>query len=257
MHFPTAIAVLATAASAAALPTNNQTPNPSSLARRAVAGKSTFYGGNVQGGTCSFSTYKLPAGLYGTAFSGQVWDSAANCGGCVKVSHGGKSIVAMVRKQSKQNRNQNQCEESTTNTLPQIVDKCPECDAGHLDLFENAWSALESDKGKGIIDTSYEFVDCGSAVTGPLTIHLKTGVSQYWFSAQVVNANRRTAKLEVSTDGKTWKEAKRTDYNFFEIPSGVGAAKASVRVTSGDGKVVVVKDVAMTPDLSVQGPGNY
>ena len=96
MHFPTAIAVLATAASAAALPTNNQSANPSSLARRAVAGKSTFYGGNVQGGTCSFSTYKLPAGLYGTAFSGQVWDSAANCGGCVKVSHGGKSIVAMV-----------------------------------------------------------------------------------------------------------------------------------------------------------------
>ena len=140
----------------------------------------------------------------------------------------------------------------------QIVDKCPECDAGHLDLFESAWSALESDKGKGIIDTSYEFVDCGSLVSGPLTIHLKTGVSQYWFSAQVVNANRRTAKLEVSVDGgKAWKEAKRTDYNFFEIPSGVGAAKATIRVTSKDGKSVVVKDVAMTPDLSVEGPGNY
>ena len=117
MHFPTAIAVLATAASAAALPTtaNNQSANPSSLARRAVAGKSTFYGGNVQGGTCSFSTYKLPAGLYGTAFSGQVWDSAANCGGCVKVSHGGKSIVAMVRKKKKQSKQKskikNQCEE--------------------------------------------------------------------------------------------------------------------------------------------------
>jgi expansin (peptidoglycan-binding protein) len=61
----------------------------------------------------------------------------------------------------------------------------------------------------------------------------------------------------VSTDGKTWKAAKRTDYNFFEIPSGVGAAKASVRVTSGDGKSVIVKDVAMTPDLSVKGPSNY
>jgi expansin (peptidoglycan-binding protein) len=95
-------------------------------------------------------------------------------------------------------------------------------------------------------------------VSGPLTIHLKTGVSQYWFSAQVVNANRRTAKLEVSIDGgKAWKEAKRTDYNFFEIPSGVGAAKATIRVTSKDGKSVVVKDVAMTPDLSVEGPGNY
>jgi hypothetical protein len=98
MHFPTTTALLlaASAASAAALPTTNQSANPSALARRAVSGKSTFYGGNVQGGTCSFSTYKLPAGLYGTAFSGQAWDSAANCGGCVKVSHGGKSIVAMV-----------------------------------------------------------------------------------------------------------------------------------------------------------------
>jgi hypothetical protein len=99
MHFPTTTLLLATAAvSAAALPTTNanQSANPSAIARRAVSGKSTFYGGNVQGGTCSFSTYKLPAGLYGTAFSGQAWDSAANCGGCVKVSHGGKSIVAMV-----------------------------------------------------------------------------------------------------------------------------------------------------------------
>jgi hypothetical protein len=98
MHFPTTTTLLlaAAAASAAALPTN-QSANPNAIARRAVAGKSTFYGGNVQGGTCSFSTYKLPAGLYGTAFSGQAWDSASNCGGCVKVSHGGKSITAMVR----------------------------------------------------------------------------------------------------------------------------------------------------------------
>jgi hypothetical protein len=100
MHFPTTttttLLLAAAAASAAALPTN-QSANPNAIARRAVAGKSTFYGGNVQGGTCSFSTYKLPAGLYGTAFSGQAWDSASNCGGCVKVSHGGKSITAMVR----------------------------------------------------------------------------------------------------------------------------------------------------------------
>ena len=74
----------------------------------------------------------------------------------------------------------------------------------------------------------------------------------------MVNANRRTAKLEISTDGgKTYKAAKRTDYNFFEIPSGAGAAKATIRVTSKDGKSVVVKDVAMTSDLSVKGPSNY
>ena len=249
MHFQSALPFLALFSSAFAAAIPDQSDNESYLARRAVSGKSTFYGGNVQGGACSFSTYTLPAGLYGTAFSGQAWNNAANCGGCVKVTHGGKTITAMVRSSLFR-----KLERALTN-LFQIVDKCPECDEGHLDLFQDAFTALDN-ASKGIIDTSYEFVQCPK-VSGPLTIHTKSGVSPYWFSAQVVNANRRTAKLEVSTDGKTWKEAKRTDYNFFEIPSGVGAAKASVRVTSGDGKVVVVKDVAMTPDLSVQGPGNY
>jgi expansin (peptidoglycan-binding protein) len=86
---------------------------------------------------------------------------------------------------------------------------------------------------------------------------LKSGVSQYWFSAQVVGANRRTTKLEVSTDGKTWKAAARTDYNFFEIPSGVGAATAQIRVTGENGSVVVVKNVQMQSDISVKAGNNY
>lgn len=231
MHFQTALPFLALFGSAFAAAIPDQSDNESYLARRAVSGKSTFYGGNVQGGTCSFSTYTLPSGLYGTAFSGQAWNKAANCGGCVKVTHGGKTITAM------------------------IVDKCPECDEGHLDLFQDAFTALDS-PSKGIIDTSYEFVQCPK-VSGPLTIHTKSGVSPYWFSAQVVNANRRTSKMEVSTDGKTWKEAARTDYNFFEIPSGVGANSASIRVTSASGDVIVVKDVPMQADKSVKASVNY
>ena len=97
MHFQTALPFLALFSSAFAAAIPDQSDNESYLARRAVSGKSTFYGGNVQGGTCSFSTYTLPAGLYGTAFSGQAWNKAANCGGCVKVTHAGKTITAMVR----------------------------------------------------------------------------------------------------------------------------------------------------------------
>jgi len=97
MHFQSALPFLALFSSAFAAAIPEKSDNESYLARRAVSGKSTFYGGNVQGGTCSFSTYTLPAGLYGTAFSGQAWNNAANCGGCVKVTHGGKTITAMVR----------------------------------------------------------------------------------------------------------------------------------------------------------------
>ena len=95
-------------------------------------------------------------------------------------------------------------------------------------------------------------------VSGPLSIHLKTGVSQYWFSAQVVNGHRRTAKLEVSTNGgKSWTAATRTTYNFFEITSGVGASSAKVRVTSHTGTTVVIDNVPMTPDAVIKASKNY
>ncbi|KAM0722253.1 hypothetical protein Q7P37_001694 [Cladosporium fusiforme] len=231
MFLHIALPILAAAGTSVAAAIPSQSANENFVARRAVSGESTFYGGNVQGGTCSFSTYTLPDGLYGTAFSGQAWDNGANCGGCVEVSHGGKKITAM------------------------IVDQCPECDEGHLDLFEDAFEVL-ADKSEGIIDTSYEFVDCPK-VSGPLTIHTKSGVSPYWFSAQVVNANRRTSKLEVSTDGSSWEEAERTEYNFFEIPSGVGSDSASVRVTSEDGSSVIVEDVKMEAGVSAEASSNY
>ena len=67
--------------------------------RQTLSGQATFYGGNVQGGTCSFSTYTLPSGLYGTALSDSNWSNSANCGGCVAVTYGGKTITAMASPQ--------------------------------------------------------------------------------------------------------------------------------------------------------------
>jgi hypothetical protein len=51
----------------------------------------------VAGGTCSFSGYTLPSGLFGTALSVDQWSDAANCGACVTVTGpSGNSIKAMV-----------------------------------------------------------------------------------------------------------------------------------------------------------------
>jgi hypothetical protein len=44
-----------------------------------------------------FSTYTLPSGILGTAFSGQKWDNAANCGACIEVTGPSGTIKAMVR----------------------------------------------------------------------------------------------------------------------------------------------------------------
>ena len=66
------------------------------LTSRSNAGEATYYGGNVQGGACSFSTYTLPSNIYGTAITDGDWATSANCGRCVDVMYNGKSITAMV-----------------------------------------------------------------------------------------------------------------------------------------------------------------
>ncbi|KAI0456605.1 RlpA-like double-psi beta-barrel-protein domain-containing protein-containing protein [Xylaria acuta] len=197
----------------------------------AVTGISTFYGGNLNGGTCSFSTYTLPSGIYGTAFSGSEWHSAAHCGACMEVTANGKSIIAM------------------------IVDKCPECDAGHLDLFENAFKVL-SPSSTDLLPTSYTFVDC--PFSSPLILHNKSGTSPYWFSMQVVNANEAVSKLEVSTDGgSTWQSTTRQDYNFFENSSGFRTDTVTVRVTGESGSTIVVENVSVASDLQVTAGSNF
>ncbi|KAH8164652.1 hypothetical protein CIB48_g3573 [Xylaria polymorpha] len=206
---------------------------PVAIASAAITGTSTFYGGNLQGGACSFSTYTLPAGVYGTAYSGSAWNSAEKCGACIRVTAGGNSLIAM------------------------IVDKCPECDEGHLDLFENAFHTL-SPSATGLLATSYDFVEC--PISSPLILHTKTGVSVWWFSIQVVNATEAVAKLEVSTNGgSTWTSLMRQDYNFFEYSSGFGTNNptVTVRVTSESGKTVVVKNVSAAPDVQIMAGSNF
>ncbi|EWG53106.1 hypothetical protein FVEG_11600 [Fusarium verticillioides 7600] len=195
-----------------------------------VSGSSTFYGGNLAGGNCMFSTYTLPSGILGTAFSGQKWDNAANCGACIEVTGPSGTIKAM------------------------IVDKCPECDPGHLDLFPDAFKAVGGTDG--IVKTSYKFVECG--ITTPLVLHNKEGTSANWFSIQVVNANEPVKSVQVSTDGgSTWKRTERKDYNFFENPAGFGKTSVDVKVTSSTGKSVVVKNVGVTAGAQYKAGSNF
>jgi expansin len=135
------------------------------------------------------------------------------------------------------------------------VDQCPGCGLNHLDLFPNAFSAL-ANPTVGVIDLTWSYITC--PITSPLQLHNKEGVSAYWFSMQVVNANKRVTSLEVSTDGgSTWQSTTRQSYNFFENSSGFGTSSVDVKVTSIDGDVVIVNNVEVTPDLVVTASANF
>ncbi|KIM95510.1 carbohydrate-binding module family 63 protein [Oidiodendron maius Zn] len=217
MHFTTAIVASTVLALATA---------------SSLSGQATYYGGNLAGGACSFSTYTLPSGIFGTALSDSNWDNSANCGACVSVTGpSGNSITAM------------------------IVDECPGCGTNHLDLFPDAFSAL-ANPTTGIIDVTWEYVDC--PITTPLEVHNKEGVSAYWFSMQAVNANQGVSSLEVSTDGgSTWQSTTRQTYNFFENSAGFGTTTVDIKVTSDSGDVVIVNDVNISSGASTTASSNF
>jgi expansin len=136
----------------------------------------------------------------------------------------------------------------------QVVDQCPGCGENHLDLFQDAFVEL-ADKSKGVIDVTWEIVECG--ITSPISLHNKDGTSKYWFSMQVVNSNVPVTKLEVSTDGTNWSATQRKDYNFFENSSGFGTDTVSVRITSLTGKTITVKNVSVASGTSIIAGANF
>ncbi|PSR83520.1 RlpA-like double-psi beta-barrel-protein domain-containing protein-containing protein [Coniella lustricola] len=222
-----------TIASTSATAVSSPAASSVSKASSGSSGEATFYGGNLSGGTCSFTTLStIPNSLYGTAFSGAMWDDAAECGACVEVTGpNGKTITAM------------------------IVDECPECEEGHFDLFENAFLELGT-ASEGIIDITYTMVSCG--ITSPIVLANKSGTSAYWFSMQVVNANEAVDSLEVSTDGgSTWQSTTRSSYNFFENSSGFGTATVDVRVTSTSGDVITVSGVSVASEAQATAASNF
>jgi len=59
-------------------------------------GIASYYGGNLAGGNCLFSSYTIPAGIFGTALSGANWNTASLCGACLSVTGPRGNIKVMV-----------------------------------------------------------------------------------------------------------------------------------------------------------------
>lgn len=77
--FSTLITVFTAASMAVAAVTPGFTIDERSATRKSLRGEATFYGGNVHGGMCSFSTYNIPRGLHGVALSSSNWNNSGNC----------------------------------------------------------------------------------------------------------------------------------------------------------------------------------
>jgi expansin (peptidoglycan-binding protein) len=179
-------------------PRGDGAPTTGPLSPR-VTGIATYYDADGTG-ACSFDA--SPNDLDVAAMNIEEWSGSAVCGECVDVF--GPSGEVTVR----------------------VVDQCPGCKKGHLDLSRQAFAKI-APLSAGRVAIEWQVVPC--AVTGPVAYRFKEGSSKYWTAIQVRNHRLPVQKLEYERAG-AFVGIRRESYNYFVVPSGVGDTPNGLRV---------------------------
>ncbi len=191
-----------------------------------AAGEGTYYDADGTG-NCSFDA--SPGDLLVAAMNSVDYNTAAWCGACLEVS--GPTGKVVVR----------------------VVDQCPECKHGDLDLSPEAFAML-SPLSAGRVPITWHEVACN--VSGPLSYHFKDGANAYWTAIQIRNHRYPIASVEAQ-DGTSWREIPRLSYNYFVEDSGLGAGPYALRVTDTRGHVVEDSGVALGDNVTRTGTAQF
>jgi len=136
-----------------------------------------------------------------------------------------------------------------------IVDLCPECTAGHLDLSREAF-ALIADLPLGRVSITWQVVSPNLA--GPIAYHFKDGSNPWWTAVQVRNHRNPIAKLEYRRGSGEWVSVPRTGYNYFvQTNPGMGAGPYAFRVTDSYGSALVDIGIPHVENGSVNGVAQF
>ena len=163
------------------------------------------------------------------AMNQQDYDNSQSCGAYLAVTGpGGKTITIKV------------------------VDRCPECPPGAIDLSRQAFTKL-APASAGLIPISWKLLS--PAISGPVAYKYKSGSSQYWCGIQVRNHRNPVRSLALQVDGR-WKDIPRLDYNYFVSAGGAGCG-GPIRITDIDGHQLTDTGIAITPDAVQPGHAQF
>lgn len=115
----------------------------------------------------------------------------------------------------------------------EIVDQCPECGTGHIDLSPSAFEAI-APLVDGRVDITWSFVACD--VDGPITWAFIEGSNEWWMAVQPRGTRYAVTSLEVRRDG-AWEPLARQDWNYF-VGENLGPGPFDLRLTDVNGQVV-------------------
>jgi expansin len=177
-------------------------------------------------GNCSFPPKVIADGMYTAAPPGD-YDNAGGCGSYLDVTGSTGRTVRVL-----------------------IVDKCPECEPGHLDLSPQSFRAIAPGSG-GVQQITYSAVR-DPVLPGPVEMRVQNGSSPYWIGFLVMNHGNPLAGVEYQDSDGTWRGLTRTVYNYWHKEDGAGPGPFALRLTDVHGRQVVIDGVKLAPDVTQQ-----
>ncbi len=191
-------------------------------------GIATYYDA-TGAGACMFDL--SPGDLMVAAMNAEEYNNAAVCGAYMYVT-GPKGVVTV-----------------------RIVDLCPECQAGHLDLSREAFAQI-ADLPQGRVPITWQVVS--PALAGPIAYHFKDGSNQWWTAVQIRNHLNPIAKLEYRDGGGQWVTVPRTSYNYFvQTNPGMGPGPYTFRVSDSYSNTLTDSGIVHIENGTVNGAAQF
>jgi expansin (peptidoglycan-binding protein) len=190
-------------------------------------GQATYYDADGSG-NCSFDP--SPGDLMVAAMNETDYANAWLCGAYVQIT--GRKGTIVVR----------------------IVDRCPECPSGNIDLSYEAFARID-DPVAGRVPISWRLVS--PALSGPITYTFKDGSSKWWTAVQIRNHRNPIWRVEYRTASGTFKEAPRERYNYFIETAGMGDGPYTFRVTDIFGQTLTDTGIPLAVGGVVAGKAQF
>jgi expansin (peptidoglycan-binding protein) len=194
----------------------------STAAGAQTSGEATHYE-LASGGTGNCSYPSPPAGQLYVALPPSEYGGSAACGSYLQVSGPDGSVTV------------------------EVVDQCPECQAGHIDLSEQAFAKI-APLSAGLVPVTYRTL-ADPPLPEPLSILVKTGSSAYWLALLPINNGNPLATVAVSQGSGGWQELSRTTYGYWLASSGAGPGPFSVRLTDSLGHQATMHGITISPGV--------
>ena len=200
---------------------NNRPANP------VHSGVATYYYA-TGAGSCGYPA--SPGDLMVAAMNADQYDGSAACGAYVLV-HGPKGSVTV-----------------------RIVDLCPGCDAGHLDLSEQAFARI-ADLPRGRVPITWQVIS--PDLPGPIAYYFNASSNPWWMAVQIRNHRNPVAKLEYFSNGQ-WIELPRQSWNYFIRPGDErNDGPYTFRVTDANGNTLVDSNIPFRPGETINGGSQF